>query len=330
MVKGLDKNSVSSQNGNINIPHINNGLRANKSTSIGRQHVESEESLNSVLTFPMVPFEVENFVTSKQATAQILSADQSTGESTQRVTLKKGWSAPIGHFNTDIEIFVLTGKLRQGGFLLRDLSYSFLPAGIPSGPWVAEEDTVLLWMPDATPTYETQDYASLEQIPENSAYHVNTQHHERMDEYLPAQELHAMNWESTTFLPPGSARKSLYTNKKTGRATWVLGLVPMWIEGNFYAGHPTIEEAYVISGDVQGHWSMSDDPFNRRYARMGKDGYYWRPAHIPHGPFWTETGSLLLFRTKNRLDCYWLLHNPDITQQDQTRLQETLGENSSV
>ncbi len=127
MVKGLDKNTVSSQNSKINIPHIHNGLRANKSTSIGRQHVESEESLNSVLTFPIVPFAIENFITSKHGTAQILSADESTGESTQRVTLKKGWSAPIGHFNTDIEIFVLTGKLRQGGFLLRDLSYSFLP-----------------------------------------------------------------------------------------------------------------------------------------------------------------------------------------------------------
>jgi len=139
-----------------------------------------------------------------------------------------------------------------------------------------------------------------------------------------------MKWESTTFLPPGSARKSLYTNKQTGRATWILGLVPMWIEGNFYAGHPSIEEAYVIRGDVQGHWSMSDDPFNRRYAIMGKDGYYWRPAHIPHGPFSTESGSLLLFRTKNRLDCYWLLHNADITQQDQARLQAALGEEKSV
>ena len=89
MVKGLDKNSVSSHNNDIRIPHIHNGLRANKSTSIGRQHVESEESLNSVLTFPMVPFEIENFITGKHATTQILSADQSTGESTQRVTLKK-------------------------------------------------------------------------------------------------------------------------------------------------------------------------------------------------------------------------------------------------
>ncbi|NER19963.1 MAG: DUF4437 domain-containing protein [Symploca sp. SIO1C2] len=327
MVKELDKNGIYSPNGDIKLPHIHNGLRANSSTSIGRQHVESEESLNSVINFPKIPFEVENFVTGKHGISQILSADEATGESTQRIFLRQGWSAPIGHFNTDVELFVLTGKLSQGGFCLRNLSYSFIPAGIPTGPWQAEEDTILLWMPDSTPTYITQEYANLEQIPENSAYHLNLQHHERMTEYLPIKELHAMKWESTTFLPPGSARKSLYTNKQTGRATWILGLVPMWIEGNFYAGHPTIEEAYVVCGDVQGHWSMSDDPFNRRYAAMLKDGYYWRPAHIPHGPFWTETGSLLLFRTKHRLDCNWILHNPDITQQDQTRLQTALVEN---
>ncbi len=324
MAKENEQSSADSL-GNTKLPHINIGLRANQSTSIGRKHVETEESLNSVLNFPKQPFEVKNFGTEKHGVSQILSANKNTGESTQRVLLQKGWNAPIGHFTNDVEIFVLSGKLHQGGFVLRNLSYSFIPAGIPTGPWKTEEDTVLLWMPDTTPSYVIEDYAKLEQIPENSVYHVNMQSHERMAEYVPLQELHAMKWESTTFLPPGSARKSLYTNKKTGRATWVLGLVPMWIEGNFYAGHPTTEEAYVISGDVLGHWSMSDDPFNRRYAAMYKDGYYWRPAHVPHGPFWTENGALLLFRTNDRLDCYWILHNPDITQQDQSHFQKLIN-----
>ena len=307
-------------------PHIDNGLRANRKTSIGRQHVESEEALGSVVEFPAIGFDIAGFVSEGHARAQILSADEATGESTQRITMKKGWSAPIGHFTTDVEVFVLTGHIRQGGFDLRKLSYSYIPAGVPTGPWTAEEDTVLLWMPDATPGYVTDAYAELEQIPENSVYHLNAQSHDRMTEYVPIQELHAMNWESTTFLPPGSARKSLYTNQKTGRATWILGLVPMWIEGNFFAGHPTIEEAYLITGDVQGHWSMSDDPFNRRYAAMRKDGYYWRPAHVPHGPFWSEDGALLLFRTQDRLDCYWTLHNPDIAQRDAERLARAKGE----
>ena len=291
-------------------------VAANPSTSIGRQHVESEASLYSVVPFPQEEFIVEGFAESGTGQTQMLSEDAETGESTQRVTFQPGWRAPIGQFNTDIEIFVLTGRVQQGGFALRELSYTFIPAGMPVGPWSVDEETVVLFMPDQRPVYDAAPYAELDQRPENALYHKVTQDHPRMKEYVPSQELKAMQWEQTTFLPPGSARKSLYTNTETGRATWVLGLVPMWIEGNFYAGHPTIEEAYCIKGDVQGHWSMQDDPFERRYAAMRADGYYWRPAHVPHGPFWTEDGALLLFRTKDRLGCYWLLHNTDIEQKN--------------
>lgn len=289
-------------------------LRANAATSIGRRHLENEQSLLSTVGFPDRPFEVAGFADARSGRSQVLSEDPSTGESTQRVTLGRGWRAPIGHFDTDVEIFVLTGELRQGGFRLRNLSYTFLPAGLVTGPWEATEDTVLLFMPDRRPGYVTAPYAALEQIPENAAYHVDTQRHPRMVEWVPCKEINAMVWEHTTFLPPGSARKSLWKCPRTGRATWILGVVPMWIEGNFYAGHPTSEEGYMIRGDVHGHWSMQDDPFNRRYATMRADGYYWRPAHIAHGPFWSEHGALCLFRTGNLIDCHWALHNPDISQ----------------
>lgn len=290
-------------------------VRANPETSIGRLHVESERALASTREFESRSFVVEGFATEQaKLSSQWLSGDAQTGESTQRLHIPAGWRAPIGHFDQDVELFVLSGRMRQGGFSMRALSYAYLPAGMPVGPWDAEEDTIVLWMPDARPQYVTADYASLEPRPENALYHRAAQDHPRMAHYKPAVDLNAMSWESTTFLPAGSARKSLYTDPKTGRATWILGLVPMWIEGNFYAGHPTTEEAYLIRGDILGHWSMQDDPFERRYAKMGPDGYYWRPAHVPHGPFWTESGALLLFRTKDRLDCNWVLHDEDIAQ----------------
>ena len=55
----------------------------------------------------------------------------------------------------------------------------------------------------------------------------------------------------------------------------------MFIEGNFLGGHPSTEEAYMITGSINGHWPMNDDPFNRRYSTMRQDGYFWRPAYIP-------------------------------------------------
>jgi Domain of unknown function (DUF4437) len=289
-------------------------LKANPATSIGRKHVESEASLESVVSFPKRNLVLDGWSDGARVSSQMLSGDEATGESTQRFMIQKGWKAPIGHFTENVELFVLKGEVRQGGFPLRNLSYSFIPAGTVTGPWEATEDTVLLWMQDCRVSYQTEPYRDLPQIAENSAYHIRTQSHERMGEYIPCKEINSMVWEQTTFLPPGSARKSLYKNTTTGRATWILGLVPMWIEGNFLAGHPTSEEAYMISGDVQGHWSMQDDPFNRRYAAMRADGYYWRPAHIPHGPFWSETGALCLFRTGIQLDCHWSLHRQDITQ----------------
>ena len=120
-------------------------VAAHAPTSIGRQHVESEASLLSVTSFPSAPFVVEGFTTAEAGVSQVLSEDAATGESTQRVTLNAGWRAPIGHFNTDVEVFILSGRLQQGGFALRELSYTFIPAGLPVGPWAVDEETVLLF-----------------------------------------------------------------------------------------------------------------------------------------------------------------------------------------
>ena len=64
--------------------------------------------LSSVVEFPSERFDVENFCQVDGALTQTLSADSITGESTQRVFIPKGWTAPIGHFDTDVEVFVLT------------------------------------------------------------------------------------------------------------------------------------------------------------------------------------------------------------------------------
>lgn len=158
-------------------------------TPIGRIHVESEQSLSSVIDFPTSDFVVENFSEVGTIKTQFLSGNLTTGESTQRVHLPKGWTAPIGHFTEDVEIFVLKGRVKQGGFPLRDLSYSFIPAGVPTGPWVAEENTVLLWMPDATPIYVSDPYADLPQIAESSVYNPLAQSTSAVRDYIPIKEI---------------------------------------------------------------------------------------------------------------------------------------------
>ena len=40
-----------------------------------------------------------------------------------------------------------------------------------TGLWIAQEDSLLFWMPEAKSIYVTEPYAQLPQIPENSVYH---------------------------------------------------------------------------------------------------------------------------------------------------------------
>jgi hypothetical protein len=281
---------------------------------VSHEHVESEATLRSILYVGYVDYCVTNFFSEEQVKTQRLSWNPLTGEGTYRVQVPAGWSAPIGSFSADLEMFVLEGHVEQGGYPLRKHSYAFIPEGIVTGPWIAKADTTLLFMPDAELYYDTARYQHLPQDPKTSLFHVATQEGTRFSEYIPAKEIYAMNWENMTLIPSGSARKSLYSNPVTGRATWIAGLVPGWGEGNFLAGHPTTEEAYLIKGDISGWWCMADDPFNRRFATMTKDGYFRRPAHVPHGPFTSEDGALLLFRTKSKLGCNWILHSSDINQ----------------
>ena len=167
-------------------PKLHTNIPAAAQRSIGKAHVESEESSSSVREFPKVNFIVDNFSNGKTAKIQILSADIDTGESTQRVHISKGWSAPIGNFTENVELFVLKGKVKQGGFPLRYLSYSYIPAGVLTGLWIAQEDSLLFWMPEAKSIYVTEPYAQLPQIPENSVYHKLAQNAVAVRDYIPS------------------------------------------------------------------------------------------------------------------------------------------------
>ena len=72
----------------------------------------------------------------------------------------------------------------------------------------------------------------------------------------------------------------------------------------------------MLEGDIGGHWAMHTNPFKTEFAVATKGGYYWRPAHVPHGPFYTDGGCLMLFRTEAKLKCDFTLHQPDYTQHD--------------
>ena len=182
-------------------------------------------------------------------TSVTMSIDPDRGAATQHVVFPAGWAAPLGHFDDDVEIFVLEGDLHIGGHKLLKYSYSYIPAGIVAGPWTCPTECTVLWMPFGHLTYETDEADSrcttVGAEDAISTYHTKTLNHPRYKEYIPAKDTASMGWETTKFLPPGSARKSLRGSVE-GSACWILGLVPQWIEGNFKVatnqskGHPTL------------------------------------------------------------------------------------------
>ena len=128
-----------------------------------------------------------------------LSLDKHTGEGTQWVKFPKGWTAPAGVFNEDLEIFVLDGDLNIGGFKLHKYSYSFIPAGIATGAFEAVTDCVALLMPFGWLKYDTSKYGG--HGPEVTVTDANLDH-PRWTDYIPCIDTPSMGWDSTTFLPP--------------------------------------------------------------------------------------------------------------------------------
>lgn len=243
---------------------------------MGRPHIEFIQSS-----------EVESHVwqisgIAAKAQARTLSRDPGNGAATELVNFPAGWSAPTGYFSTDIEVFVLDGHLQIGSYRLKQHSYAYIPAGVCSGPWEAQKVTNALWMPSASPQF----IAASEHAPGN-----------RLERYIPSIDSSALPWAGTITpgFPPGAMRKTLRTDPDTGASTWLLGVLPQWRDYRAEI-HPVIEEAYVVLGGL-----------TSLCGTMTQGCYFWRPAHIPHGPYASATGALVFFRSDGSLRTDYIL-----------------------
>lgn len=201
---------------------------------------------------------------------KLLSMDRDDGSCSLLVRYPAGWRGAGGALAADDEFLVLDGGLQIGGRDYRTFAYAHLPAGFDSGTWESREGAVTLEFFSARPTPGRHDphpdparlvlHKDAFQVPYTGNFHPE--------------------------FPPGAGRKLLYTDPVTHDTTWILGTLPMrWAERAEI--HPTVEEMYLISGEVHG---------NRGVMRPG--AYFWRPPSKPHGPYGTRTGNLYLFRTK--------------------------------
>lgn len=202
-----------------------------------------------------------------------LSVDQDNGACSLLVRYPAGWQNTGGALASDDEFLVLEGSLEINGREYAQLAYSHLPAGFDAGAWASRHGAVLLEFFSGRPATGIPDSAVDER---RLVLHMDT-----------FQVPYTGNFHPE--FPPGAGRKLLYMDPVTRDTTWILGTMPMrWAERAEV--HPTVEEMYLISGEVHG---------NRGVMRPG--AYFWRPPSMPHGPYGTRTGNLYLFRTKGGL-----------------------------
>jgi len=210
------------------------------------------------------------------AGARTLSSDPETDAATLFVSLPVGWEASVGRFTADVECYILQGRLTIGEYRLSRHTYCFFPAGVALGRWQALSPVTLIWFTYGAVALE----AGLEDAPGAQRRRL-----------IMALDSSALPWSNpiTPGFPPGAMRKQLRVDPDTGAGTWLLGVLPQWRESRIEM-HPVVEEAFVLQGEM-----VTDR------GVMTAGCYFWRPPHIPHGPFHTDAGTLILFRTDGYL-----------------------------
>lgn len=219
---------------------------------------------------------------------KFLSRDPSDGACSCLIRYHPGWRREADESITaDEEFYVLEGGFELDGQPYGSDSYGFLPAGWPRRRMHSAQGAVVLEFfsrqPDPVPgPAPLGDSQRARAVP-----HIDVLH---------------MPWDMRVNDPRlahlGISRKDLRTDAITGERTFLSMVLPH-SEPPRSRGptetHPTVEEAYVISGSLVGP-----------QGAMHPGGYFWRPPGIPHGPFGTRWGcvSLIRFLGGRHVNCW--------------------------
>jgi hypothetical protein len=200
---------------------------------------------------------------------KVLSEDDETGASTRMLRLTDERRDPVTNslsWNAGVEILVLDGEFWIGGHRLEQYDHAYLPPEAVVTRFGASREATALFMPDEGLSTTGGDEGVTPQV----TY---------------SRDLQWEALEKDTF-PSGALLKHLYEGDDTGNMTWLLGVLPGWKQPRIEK-HPVVEESYQLRGSIR----MDRGLFSR-------GSYFWRPPDVPHGPFESEEGCLLFFRTR--------------------------------
>lgn len=194
---------------------------------------------------------------------RVLSEDDTDGSSSLLVRVPGFWHGDLAGSTRPVELFVLRGRLVVAGHRLVEGSYAWVPTGAAKRTLSATEDTLFIAFVEP----EREVAGGVEVVDTNE-----------------------MVWEPIGVeqgTAPGIHRKLIRRDPVTGDDTYVVSAVAYWRD-SLAERHPTIQEGFLIRGDC----------LDGRAGGMVPGDYFWRPAMGPHGPMFTHSGNLFLFRTK--------------------------------
>ena len=253
---------------------------------MARPHIEPYVELDTSYK----KFDIAGF---KGSEYKVLSLDVDTGACTLKVQFNGGYKRKPGLSYSDMEIFVLEGRLKVGDKVWTRGHYAFIPAGMHIGEISSPQGAEALVMyNDSEPSFEESDQNH--QLALTEAYmELNT--------YKDAP------WAPGNIVSPSVAAgcliKPLHYDPLTEAISFLYCMTPQFRQDNI-SYHDSAEESYHIWGES---WMM-------QFGNLPTGGYFWRPEYINHGAFRCELGTIAFGRTDSKLHNYFHYNpwsNPD-------------------
>jgi len=244
---------------------------------VARPHIEPYVELDTAYK----KFDIAGF---KGSEYKVLSLDVDNGACTLKVKFNGGYKRKPGLSYSDMEIFVLEGRIKVGKETWTRGQYAMIPAGMHIGAISAPQGAeAIVMFNDSEPSFEESD--------RNHQYAM-TDKAVSMNSYLDAP------WAPGNIVHPSVASgcmiKPLFYDPLTEAISFLYCMTPQFRQTNI-SYHDAAEESYHIWGES---WMM-------QFGYLPTGGYFWRPEYINHGAFRCELGTIAFGRTDSKLHNYF-------------------------
>ena len=244
---------------------------------MARPHIEPYVELND-------PYKKFDFAGFQGSEYKVLSLDVDCGACTLKVKFNNGYKRPPGLSYSDVEIFVLEGRIKVGDEVWTRGNYAFIPAGMAIGAIsIPQGAEALVMYNDCEPSFEESD----------------TNHQFALtDAYMSLNTYTDAPWAPGNIVHPSVASgcliKPLHYDPLTEAISFLYCMTPQFRQDNI-SYHDSAEESYHIWGES---WMM-------QFGNLPTGGYFWRPEYINHGAFRCELGTIAFGRTDSKLHNYF-------------------------